>query len=65
MPDSRIAHRLPIGDMEIVKTAPRQRFVDFYEKWYTPDNTTLIVVGDVDVAKLEKLIDKTLSEFER
>ena len=63
LPNSRIAERLPIGDMNIVQTAPRQRFVDFYEKWYTPDNTTLIVVGDADMKMVEKLIKKQFSAW--
>jgi len=27
---SKYAERFPIGDMEIVKTAPRQAFLDYY-----------------------------------
>ncbi|WDE96175.1 insulinase family protein [Lentisphaera profundi] len=61
LPNSRIAKRLPIGDMEIIKTAPRQRFVDFYKKWYKPDNTTLIIVGNADMKMVEKLVEKHFS----
>ncbi|MDD7984144.1 insulinase family protein [Lentisphaera marina] len=64
LPNSRIANRLPIGDMEIIKTAPRQRFVEFYKKWYKPDNTTLIIVGDADMKMVEGLIKKHFSAWE-
>ncbi|SIQ71123.1 zinc protease [Alkalispirochaeta americana] len=52
---SRYARRLPIGDMEVVRTAPRERLVDFFERWYRPDNMALIVVGDLPLDKLEEL----------
>lgn len=64
LPNSRIANRLPIGDMEIIKTAPRQRFVEFYKKWYKPDNTTLIIVGDADMKMVEGLIKKHFSAWQ-
>jgi len=49
---SRYADRLPIGDPEIVKTVPRQRVVDFYQKWYRPELMTVVVVGDMDPAAM-------------
>ena len=64
LPNSRIAERLPIGKMEIIKTAPRQAFVDFYKKWYKPDNTTLIIVGDADMKMVEELIEKHFSAWQ-
>src|SRR6478672_7979633 len=36
MPDALIPNRMPIGLEETIKQMPRERFVDFYEKWYTP-----------------------------
>ncbi len=49
----RLADRLPIGDLDIIRTAPRERFVDFYRDYYRPERTTLIAVGDFDVDKME------------
>ena len=34
---SRYAERLPIGLPEILKSAPRERLLAFYQKWYRPD----------------------------
>jgi zinc protease len=56
LPDSLIAKRFPIGEEEIIKTAPRERFVDFYTRYYTPERMTFIVVGDVDPAVIEHRI---------
>ncbi|HYG78695.1 MAG TPA: insulinase family protein [Planctomycetota bacterium] len=58
-PGSRLADRMPIGKEEIIKTADKQRFVEYYTKWYRPDNATLLVVGDVEsVEGVEKLISE-------
>jgi zinc protease len=48
--------RLPIGSTEVIRTAPRERFLDFYERWYRPERATLIAVGDFDVATMEAKI---------
>jgi zinc protease len=47
------AERLPIGSTEVIRTAPRAEFADFYARHYRPDQATLVVVGDVDPAKVE------------
>lgn len=47
-PESTLGRRLPIGDEATIKSVNRQDFVDYYTRWYTPGNITVIVVGDVD-----------------
>ncbi|MDP4292671.1 MAG: insulinase family protein, partial [Bacteroidota bacterium] len=53
------ANRLPIGSIDIINNFPYQDIKDYYKKWYRPDLQGIIVVGDVDVDKVEKKI-KTL-----
>src|SRR5688572_31175240 len=60
---SRYAERLPIGLPEILKTAPRERLVAFYEKWYRPDNMAVVVVGDIPVDQAEKLVRDTFGKI--
>ncbi|MTH45461.1 M16 family metallopeptidase [Intestinirhabdus alba] len=36
---------------------------DFYQKWYTPDAMTLIVVGNLDARAVAEQIDKTFGEL--
>jgi zinc protease len=55
---SRYAERLPIGLPEVLQKAPRQRLLDFYQKWYRTDRMAVVVVGDITVAEAEKLITK-------
>ena len=49
---------LPIGSMDVVDNFPYQDLRDYYQKWYRPDLQAVIVVGDVDVDKVEKKIKK-------
>lgn len=56
-PDSnRYAYRMPIGLMEVVDNFPYQAIRDYYHKWYRPDLQGIIVVGDIDVDKVEAKI---------
>lgn len=48
LPGSLITQRFPIGTEEVIENAPRERFVDFYTRYYTPERMTFIVVGDVE-----------------
>jgi zinc protease len=45
---SRYAQRLPIGSPELIDTVSAQRLIDFYRRWYQPENIAIVVVGDVD-----------------
>jgi zinc protease len=50
---SPYAVREPIGLPEIIETAPAERLMGFYRKWYKPENMAVIMVGDFDGAALE------------
>ena len=52
---------MPIGSMDIVDNFPYQDLRDYYNKWYRPDLQAIIVVGDIDVNKMEKKIKKVFS----
>lgn len=54
--DQKVADRFPIGDLKIINTAPRDRFVDFYNSYYRPSRATVVAVGDFDVDAMEKRI---------
>ena len=62
-PGSRLAQRLPIGTEEVIKTAPRERFVEYYTTWYRPGNAHLIICGDVDVSTMEPLIKAAFGDW--
>lgn len=61
LPQSLVARRFPIGIEEVIKSAPRERFVDFYSRYYTPARMTFIVVGDIDPKEMQVKIETTFS----
>lgn len=63
-PDSKYGHRMPIGTMEIVDNFPHQALRDYYEAWYRPDQQGIIVVGDVDVDRIEGKIKELFGPIE-
>ena len=65
LPGSLVAERLPIGKEEVIQSAPREELVSYYQKWYRPDNTTLIVVGEVEPALIKKLLPKHFGEWKK
>lgn len=62
-PGSRFIERLPIGDPRIVRDATAEQLRAYYKKWYRPDNTVLLVAGDVDAAQLDALVRKHFSAW--
>lgn len=62
-PGQRLSARLPIGDLSIIRSAPRERFVEFYEAYYRPERATMIAVGDFDVDQMETKIRAAFSDW--
>jgi zinc protease len=52
----RLPNRLPIGLTEVLRSAPRERFVRFYDAYYRPERATLIAVGDFEPEAMEAKI---------
>lgn len=64
LPGSMYGKRLPIGVMSVVDNFPHQQLRDYYEKWYRPDLQGIIVVGDIDVNRIEAKIKEMFSSIE-
>lgn len=62
-PGSKYGYRMPIGLMEIIDNFERPFLQAYYEKWYRPDNQGIIVVGDIDVDKVEQKIKTMFSQI--
>jgi len=54
--DDLLPRRMPIGQTGIIRTAPRERFVDFYDHYYRPENAVFVAVGDFDLDAMEARI---------
>ena len=53
---TKYADCLPIGSMDIVDHFPYEDLRDYYRKWYRPDLQAIIVVGDIDINRVEAKI---------
>ena len=62
-PGQRMANRLPGGDLNIIRTAPRDRFVSFYEAYYRPSRATIVIAGDFDVDAMEAKIHQNFGDW--
>lgn len=61
--DVRLSHRFPIGQEDVLKTAKRPTFMDFYQNWYQPQNMVLVMVGDITPDALEEKIMASFDGF--
>ncbi|MFT7268075.1 MAG: zinc protease [Roseivirga sp.] len=55
----------PIGSFEDIDAATDQDFIDFYKTFYVPNNATLSIAGDIDVAETKKWIEMYFGEIKR
>ena len=63
VPGQKLANRLPIGDLDVIRTAPAQRFIDFYRAYYRPERTTFVAVGDFDLDQMEGKIRGAFNDW--
>lgn len=64
IPGSIIGDRLPIGTDETILSMQRPLFEAYYKKYYTPSNTTVIAVGDLDPQVMIERITEAFGGFE-
>ena len=63
MHNSKYANRLPIGQKEILEKFKYETLTRFYKDWYRPNLMSVIVVGDIDVAEMEKKIKEHFAAY--
>jgi zinc protease len=58
---SKHPYRRPvIGYEKSVRAMSRDKLIDFFHRWYVPNNMTLVVVGDFDTERALKKIQETM-----
>ncbi len=60
-PGSKYGVRMPIGLMSVIDNFKRKELVNYYKKWYRPDNQAIIIVGDIDVDHFEQKVKELFS----
>lgn len=56
MKGQRLPQRMPIGEVEVLRSASASQVRDYYERHYRPENAVLVAVGDFDPDAMEKKI---------
>jgi predicted Zn-dependent peptidase len=51
------------GTMSVVKKLTRQQMIDYWKKYFQPDNTYIVVSGNFEPAKLKELLEKYFSQY--
>ena len=54
-PDGHPYHWPTIGSMEDLTAASYQDVVDFFKKYYAPNNASLAIAGDIDLDKTQAI----------
>lgn len=62
-PGSRYANRMPIGTIEVIENFKPDELRAYYKKWYRPDQQAIIVVGDVDMAEVERKVREMFADI--
>jgi zinc protease len=63
-PETPYGNRLPIGIDAVLKSATADTIRSLYQRYYRPENATLVFVGDADPAVVEAKIKKTFSDWQ-
>ena len=59
----RVPERFPIGSMDVVRNATRERFLELYQGYYRPEQGLLVVVGDIDPDAIEAQVRAKFSDW--
>ncbi|MDP3580810.1 MAG: pitrilysin family protein [Ignavibacteria bacterium] len=54
---------MPIGSAQYIDQAKIEEFIAFYKMYYVPNNATLTIAGDIDIAKTKELVKKYFAEI--
>ncbi len=60
----RLATRTPIGTEETLRGADGDKVEEFYRRWYRPENTVIVVVGDAPPEMLAGLVEQWFGDWE-
>lgn len=60
----RLSKRNPIGTVETLNAANGATVAEFHRRWYSPENTVVVVAGDFDVRELAGLVEQWFGDWE-
>jgi len=63
LPGTPVARALPIGDPEVIRTAPANRIRDLYARYYTPGRAAIVIAGDIDPDAIESKLRARFADW--
>ena len=64
-PEGHPYHHLPIGSHEDLQAASLQTVKDFFNKWYVPNNASLVIGGDFDTEQVKEMVQANFGPIPR
>ncbi len=61
---ANIIDRIPLGTLEGMKAVNQSRLKAFYHNYYTPNHTTIVIAGDVDVQSVFTMVEKQFASWD-
>ncbi|WP_433811964.1 M16 family metallopeptidase [Flavobacterium johnsoniae] len=60
---SKYGKRDVLGDMDLIDHFKYKQLRDYYKKWYLPNHQAVVIVGDIDPAKIEQQVKKIMGSI--
>lgn len=60
---SKYEHRNVIGYLDGLKSFDHKALYDFYKTWYRPEYQAIVIVGDIDVDRIENKIKTLMADI--
>ena len=62
---TRIPDRYPIGTLEVIRTAPREKFINYYRTHYVPSQMQLVIAGDITPEQGKAWVEKYFGSMKK
>jgi len=53
-----------LGYKEFIENIPREAVIDYWKRYYIPQNMMVLVIGDFDPSRMKEIIDSVFGDFE-
>jgi zinc protease len=63
--DGYVSRKEPLGDRQTIRTATREKMLTIKNRYYIPNNSILLISGDVNTAQIRKLIPRYFDRWQK
>jgi len=63
--DGVVSRKEPLGERPTIKSATREKMMTIKNRYYIPNNSILIVAGDVNTAEIRKLVPRYFDRWQK